>query len=220
MSVDTVDTDGVMVATIDDGKVNALSGEVISGIRSAVAVASEQGRPLVITGRDGCFSAGFDLAVMGGDDRARASALFADGARLYREVLEAPVPVVASCTGHALAGGALLLLTVDYRIGRSGPYRVGLNEVSIGMALPDFAVAMATHRLERRFLTSATMFAEVVGPDRAVAMGFLDETSDDPLGAALRSAATLGQLPHGAFASTKRRIRRRLHQELAALDVR
>ncbi len=180
-TVDTVDADGIIVAAIDDGKVNALSGPVIDGIRSAVALAVERGRPLVITGRDGCFSAGFDLAVMGGDDPKAASALFVDGARLYRDIVEAPVPVVASCTGHALAGGALLLLSADHRIGRSGPYRVGLNEVSIGMALPNFAVAMATHRLERRFLTSATLFAEVVPPDRAVAMGFLDEIDDDPL---------------------------------------
>lgn len=218
--VGTDEADGIIVAVIDDGKVNALSGPVIDGIRSAVALAVEQGRPLVITGRDGCFSAGFDLAVMGGDDRHGASALFADGARLYREIIEAPVPVVASCTGHALAGGALLLLSADHRIGRSGPYRVGLNEVSIGMALPNFAVAMATHRLERRFLTSATMFAEVGPPDRAVAMGFLDETDDDPLHVACRLAASLARLPHGAFAATKRRIRRGLQHDLAALDRR
>jgi enoyl-CoA hydratase len=220
VSVAAEDADGTIVATIDDGKVNALSGEVIDGIRSAIAVAAERGRPLVVTGRVGCFSAGFDLAVMGGDDREGASALFADGAHLYRDLIEAPVPVVASCTGHALAGGALLLLSADYRIGRSGPYRVGLNEVSIGMALPNFAVAMATHRLERRYLTTATMFAEVVPPDRAVVMGFLDEAVDDPLDAARKLASTLARLPQGAFAATKRRIRRGLHEELVALDRR
>jgi enoyl-CoA hydratase len=217
MTVDTRQVDGVVVATMDDGKVNVLSGEVIDGIRSAVAVATESGRPLVIAGRDGCFSAGFDLAVMRGD-RHLASALFADGAHLYREIIEAPVPIVVSCTGHALAGGALLLLSADYRVGRSGPYRVGLNEVSIGMALPGFAVAMATHRLDRRHLTAVTMFSEVVDPDRAVDLGFLDVTVDDPLPTACSFAASLAQLPGEAFAVTKRRIRRALTQELVALD--
>src|SRR5271166_695540 len=99
MSVDTVETDGIIVATIDDGKVNALSAELIDGIRSAVAMAAGRGRPLVLTGRDGCFSAGFDLAVMTGGDEDLVLALLSDGASLYRELVEAPVPIVASCTG-------------------------------------------------------------------------------------------------------------------------
>ncbi len=218
MSVVTEDVDGVVVASIDDGKANALSFDLVDTLRSTVATAAGQGHPLVLTGRDGCFSAGFDLAVMNSGDEERASALFAEGARLYREIVEAPVPVVAACTGHALAGGAILLLCADYRIGRTGPYRVGLNEVGIGMALPAFAVSIATHRLERRFLTSAAMFAEVVAPDRAVAMGFLDEVVDDPLPAALALAVSLAQLPHEAFAATKRRIRRGLTRELATLE--
>jgi enoyl-CoA hydratase len=214
----TESTDGVLLATIDDGKANALTFELVDELRAAVASATGQGQALVITGRDGCFSAGFDLAVMNGDDPERALALFAEGARLYREIVEAPVPVVASCPGHALAGGAILLLCADYRIGRNGPYKVGLNEVGIGMALPAFAVSIATHRLERRFLTSAAMFAEVVAPDRAMVMGFLDEVSDDPLAGALSLAETLARLPREAFADTKRRIRRGLTQELTVLE--
>ncbi len=220
MPVETEDADGCTVATIDDGKVNALSFELIASLRCVVAESAERRRPLVITGRDGCFSAGFDLAVMGGDQPDTAVALFTDGAHLYRELIEAPVPVVASCTGHALAGGALLLLSADYRIGRAGPYRIGLNEVAIGMALPSFAVAVATHRLEPSALTAATMFAEVASPDRAAAMGYLDEITDDPLSRACAYAASVARLPGGAFAATKRRVRRALREELAALDGR
>ncbi len=218
MSVTAEDVDGVLLVTIDDGKANALSFELVDSLRAVVASAVDQGQPLVLAGRDGCFSAGFDLAVMNGDDPDRALALFAEGARLYRELVEAPVPVVASCSGHALAGGAILLLCADHRIGRAGPYRVGLNEVGIGLALPAFAVSIATHRLESRYLTSATMFAEVVDPDRAMAMGFLDEVVDDPLPPALSLATSLSQLPHEAFATTKRRIRRGLVHELTALE--
>jgi enoyl-CoA hydratase len=124
--------------------------------------------------------------------------------------------VIVSCTGHALAGGALLLLSADYRIGRNGTYRLGLNETRIGLALPNFAVTLATHRLERRFLTAATMFAEVVPPARAVDMGYLDESVDDPLPRACALAQELAALPQEAFATTKRRIRRALQQELEA----
>jgi enoyl-CoA hydratase len=219
MSLTTEVTDGVLVASIDDGKANALTFDLVDGLRAAVASAAGDGRALLLTGRDGCFSAGFDLAVMNGDDQDQAAALFAAGARLYRELVEAPVPVVASCTGHALAGGAILLLCADHRIGRSGPYKVGLNEVAIGMALPAFAVSIASHRLERRSLTSAAMFAEVGDPDRAAAMGFLDDVVADPLTKALSFAASLAQLPGEAFAGTKRRIRRGLIQELTALEA-
>ena len=219
-SVDTVDADGLIVATIDDGKANALSFEIIDGIRSATAVASRRGQALVISGRDGYFSAGFDLAVVNSGENDLVSALFSDGALLFRELVEAPVPIVASCTGHALAGGALLLLGADYRIGRTGKYHVGLNEVRIGMALPAFAVTMAMHRLERRYLTAATMFAEVGSPERAMAMGYLDEVVDHPLTRASSFAASLAAFQREPFAVTKRRVRRELQRELAALDRR
>jgi enoyl-CoA hydratase len=220
MSVETAEVDGVLVATMDDGKANALSFEAIAALRSAVATASECSQALVITGREGNFCAGFDLAVINGGDPGRALDLFADGALLYREIVEAPIPVVASCTGHALAGGALLLLSADYRIGRPGPYRLGLNEVRIGMALPSFAAVMARHRLERRYLTAATMGAEIASPERALAMGFLDELVDDPLTGAHAWAASTAALPSDAFAVTKRRIRRPLQQELASQKLR
>jgi enoyl-CoA hydratase len=214
MSVVTADVDGIMVTTVDDGKVNALSFEIMHGLQEAIATASERGQPLVITGRDGCLSAGFDLAVVNSGDWDPIGALFAEGAALYGAIVAAPIPVIMSCTGHALAGGALLLLSADYRIGRNGTYRLGLNETRIGLALPNFAVVLATHRLERRFLTTATMFAEVGSPARAVDMGFLDESVDDPLSRALSLAQELATLPQESFAVTKRRIRRTLQQEL------
>jgi enoyl-CoA hydratase len=216
MRVVTAEVDGVTVTTVDDGKVNALSFEIMEGIRSGITAASERGQPLVITGREGCFSAGFDLAVVNSGEVDRITALFVEGAALYRAIVAAPIPVIVSCTGHALAGGALLLLSADYRIGRNGTYRLGLNEGRIGMALPHFAVVLATHRLERRFLTTATMFAEVVSPERAVDMGYLDERVDDPLPSARALAEELATLPPEAFAVTKRRIRRALQQELDA----
>jgi enoyl-CoA hydratase len=216
MSVVTADVDGVVVTTVDDGKVNALTFELMEGLRSGLARASEQGRPLVITGRDGCLSAGFDLAVVNSGEADRIAALFGAGAELYGAMVAAPIPVIVSCTGHALAGGALILLSADYRIGRNGSYRLGLNETRIGLGLPNFAVSLATHRLERRYLTAATMFAEVVPPARAVDMGYLDETVDDPLPRACALAQELASLPQEAFALTKRRIRRTLQQELEA----
>jgi enoyl-CoA hydratase/carnithine racemase len=219
MSVERSEIDGVLVVTMDDGKANALTTELLLALRAAVEDASHRQLPLVISGRDGCFCGGFDLGVMSGGRREQVADLFLLGSRLYRDVLEAPVPVVASCTGHALAGGALLLLVADYRVGRAGPYRIGLNEVAIGLPLPPVATAVAADRLTPRHLTASTLFAEVVAPDDAMARGFLDEVAADPLAAACAVATRSAELPARAFATTKRRIRRALVAELAALDT-
>jgi enoyl-CoA hydratase len=212
----TIDTTGAIVsATLDDGKVNALTFDVLAQLQQAVATAVDTRKPLVIAGRPGQFCAGFDLSVMRGGDWDETVALTTEGGRLFKAILEASVPVVVACTGHALAAGALLLLSADERIGAPGAFKIGLNEVRIGMTLPPFAVALARERLEQRSLTSATMLAESAAPERAVALGYLDGLSDDPVGAATRIAERFaGELVPDAFAATKARVRAPLLAQL------
>lgn len=217
MTVHSVKADGIVLASLDDGRANTLSISMIEGLRSAIVEAETAKWPLVVTGRDGYCSAGFDLTVMKGGRQELVSELLNAGLDLFRAMIESPIPILISCTGHALAGGALLLLSADYRIGRSGSYQVGLNEVQIGMALPSTAVAIAAHRLERRFLTRATMFAEVVAPDQAVEFGYLDEVVEEPLTRARSFAATMRKLSPEAFATTKRRLRRVLVPHLSGV---
>jgi enoyl-CoA hydratase len=208
-----------LVATIDDGKANALSLEVIEGLRSAVATACADMRTLVIVGRDGQFCAGFDLSVMRGGDAAEISSLLTEGGKLFREILEVPIPVIAACTGHALAGGALILLACDYRVGCQGAFKIGLNEVRIGMPLPTFALAMARHRIAVSDLTSATLFGEIYDPDDATTTGYLDTLDRDPLARSLSVADRLANLPQVPFSVTKRRLREPLLTELAHLGL-
>lgn len=219
MGVRNMSRDGVLVATIDDGKANALSFEVIADIRKTVRDAAQSGRPLVLAGREGSFCAGFDLRVMRSGDQSSIRALLTDGASLFREICEAPVPVIAACTGHALAGGALLLLCADQRVGPQKPCQIGLNEVRIGMPLPKFAVALARHRLAPAHLSTATMFGYVNEPDKARTIGYLDNLAEDPIATAVDIAARLTDLPAEAFATTKKRIRAPLLEEFAALGM-
>jgi enoyl-CoA hydratase len=208
----------VAVATLDDGKANALSFDVIAGLKSALDTATEARRPLVVAGTDRSFCGGFDLAVMSSGDRAGISALLTNGAALYRAMCEAPIPVVVACTGHALAGGALLLLSADYRIGRSGDFKIGLNEVRLGIPLPKFAVCLVRHRLDPR-CEAAALFAEVATPERAVQIGYLDEVVADPLAAAVDFATEAGKLPAKVFALSKARLRARMLTEIAELGM-
>jgi enoyl-CoA hydratase len=212
-----VDDGKVCVATIDDGKANALSFDVIAQLRDALSSAVDQQQTFVIAGRDGYFCAGFDLTVMTGGDKKQVSALLGAGADLLREMVLAPVPVVAAVTGHALAAGALILLSADDRIGPSAPCKIGLNEVRINMALPRFACTLARHRIPSHHLSAATMFAEVAGPQRALEMGYLDTLSDTVTDTALARAVAHAALPHEPFAVTKKRIRAGLVSEFEAL---
>jgi enoyl-CoA hydratase len=81
------------------------------------------------------------------------------GAELLLKIYMHPQPVIIGCTGHAVAAGALLLLTGDYRIGISGDFKIGLNETSIGLSLPTFGLELARDRLDGRYLNRANMGA-------------------------------------------------------------
>jgi enoyl-CoA hydratase/carnithine racemase len=167
----------VLVLHIDDGKANALSASLLAAIAGAVRSAeSDDGiRAVVLHGREGRFSGGFDLSVMTSGDLAAIVSLVSDGGDLVRLLYGASVPVVAACTGHALAAGALLLLGCDVRIGADIDAKIGLNEVAIKMVLPHWAMTMAGERLSRRHLQTAVANARITTPRDAVDVGFLDE---------------------------------------------
>src|SRR5438105_13642725 len=127
MSVSLERDGAVAVISIDDGKANALSPDVLSALSEAFDKAEADGASAVLLqGRPGRFSAGFDLSIMtSGVEPMRA--LVTQGAELLLRVFTYPVPVVAACTGHALAAGALLLLVSDVRVGAEGEFKIGLN---------------------------------------------------------------------------------------------
>lgn len=166
--------DQVGVIRIDDGKANALSPALIDGINAAIdqAEADDVGA-IALIGREGKFCAGFDLSVMGAS-REQAFALLNAGGLLALRLFEMPKSVVIGATGHAMAMGALLLLSADERIGADGPYKIGLNEVQIGMALPAMGVQLAKERLQTKYLTRAVINAELFTPEEAVDVGYLD----------------------------------------------
>ena len=187
----------VTVLHLDDGKANALSFELIAAIRAAVTEAADDDAvgAVVIHGRDGRFSGGFDLDVMFGGDMAQIITLVADGGDLVRQLWGSGVPVVAACTGSAVAAGALMLLGCDVRVGADVPAKIGLNEVAIKMVLPDWALTIAIERLSKRHVHRATANARLTGPGEAVDTGFLDEVvpADELLDRAVEVATGLAE---------------------------
>lgn len=203
-SVSTELRDGVACVTIDDGKANALSHAVIEALQESLKQAESEASALLLTGRDGRFSAGFDLKVMrSGAEAARG--LVGAGAELLLAFYNSPLPIVSACTGHALAAGALVLLASDLRVGAEGEYSIGLPETGIGMTLPMFAMELARDRLSKRHFDRATCHAAVYTAESAVDAGFLDETvpAAQLHARALAEAVRLGALPRRAFAGSK-----------------
>ncbi len=131
---------------MDDGKVNVLSIPMLGEINAALDQAESAGAVVVLTGRDGRFSGGFDLAVLraGGPD---ALTMLRGGFDLAERLLTFPTPVVVACSGHAIAMAAFLLLSGDYRIGAAGPFKITANEVAIGLPMPMAAIEICRQRL-------------------------------------------------------------------------
>jgi enoyl-CoA hydratase len=200
----------VAVVTMDDGKANALGYALMDGVDAALARAEREAAAVVLVGRQGRFSAGFDLAeMMGGADKVRA--MITRGADFLLRLYALPMPLVVACTGHALAGGALLVLTGDVRVAARGAFRIGLNEVQLGLPVPVLAMELARDRLSPAHLTAATLFSEVVDPEGALPRGWVDELASEEglVDAALGHARRLEALPRDAYAKTKASLRQR-----------
>jgi enoyl-CoA hydratase len=211
--------DGIAWIAIDDGKVNALSKEMIGEIGGALDAAESAGAVTVLSGREGIFSAGFDLPTFKRGPDAGVEMVRA-GAGLIERLLAFPHPVLTVCTGHAYPMGAFLMLSADVRLGVAGPWRIGMNEVAIGLTVPKFAVELARHRLTPPGfvrITTAPMFA----PEEALRLGYLDRVldADQLAGAVEEEASRLRALDMPSFAATKARINERaLHAVRAAAN--
>ena len=208
--------DGIAWITLDDGKVNALSTALLRELGAALDAAERDGALVVLRGREGIFSAGFDLASFRRGAEAGVE-MVRTGAQLVLRLLALPRPVLTVCTGHAYPMGAFLMLAADVRFGVAGAWRIGMNETAIGLTVPNFAVELARHRLTPPGfvrIQSAAMF----GPEEALRLGYLDRLLDpDRLADAVREEASrLRALDGPSFAATKARINERALQAVRA----
>ena len=196
---------GAAWITMDDGKVNAMSVDLLEEIAARLDEA-EAAAVTVLSGRPGVFSAGFDLNVFKQGPVASAEMVTA-GVKLILKLLGHPRPVLALCTGHAYPMGAFLLLCADVRIGVAGDARIGLNEPAIGIDIPQFAVELARWRLAP-FASSRLQTAKMLAPERAREAGYLDEVvaPSELLSAALSEVERLAALDRASFAASKARI--------------
>lgn len=209
--------DGIATLTLNNGKVNAISPEVIAAFNDALDQAVQARAVVIITGQPGILSAGYDLKVMTSSPQ-NAISLVTQGSTLARRLLSHPFPVVVACPGHAVAKGAFLLLSADYRIGVEGAFNIGLNEVQIGMTMHHAGIELARDRLRKSAFNRAVINAELFNPQQALQAGFLDQVVDSQAlhETARQVAAHLQKLNMKAHAQTKLKVRDALLHTLDA----
>jgi enoyl-CoA hydratase len=200
--------DGIATITLDDGKANAFSIAMLEAVHAAFDRAEGDGAVTVIRGREGYFSAGFDLKVFR-EEPERIVEMLTLGATLCERVLAFPRPVLVACSGHAIAAGSFLPLAADLRIGVEGPFKIGLNAVQIGLTVPLFVVELARQRLHPAHFDRAVVNATMYEPADAVAAGFLDRAvpAEEFLRETEVAAAELATLNAEAHLATKLRAR-------------
>ena len=207
------------IITINNGKANAISHEVITGLNAGLDKAEQEDKIIILTGTTGIFSGGFDLKVMTKSPES-AKELVTKGSKLSLRMLSFPKPIIIACNGHAIAKGAFLLLSADYRIGVEGDFKIGLNEVMIGMTMHNAGVAIAKARLPEVYLNRSVNNAEIFSSKDAITAGFLDVivSEDDLLPTAIKVAEMFAKLNKKAHAATKLKVRKP-HLEALAIAI-
>ncbi|MCY4533279.1 MAG: crotonase/enoyl-CoA hydratase family protein [Gammaproteobacteria bacterium] len=213
--------DDIAIVTMDDGKANAFGPNMIAAVNASLDRAADDARAVLLTGRPGLFSGGFDLKVIRSGDAEAAKTMRLAGTRLMMRLYGLPLPLVIAAPGHAVALGAFCLLTADYRVGTAGNFNIGLNETSIGLSLPPFGLMLARERLSKRYLARAAIGATMFSPENAKDAGFLDEVVavEDLRETALSAARRLIELDGTAYAAVKDGLRgESIATVLAGLD--
>jgi enoyl-CoA hydratase/carnithine racemase len=173
-----IDHDGVIELAMDRPPVNALNQAFIDQMIKELGDSAKRGaKAVVLSGRDGFFSAGLDVPELLQLDRDAISAFWNSFFVLMNTMAALPVPVVAAITGHAPAGGAILALHADYRIAAQGDYKIGLNEVRVGLPVPRNIIGVLEYVVGARTATRMAVSGTLMSPDEALAIGLIDEVT-------------------------------------------
>lgn len=199
----------ISLIAMDDGKANAMSVQMLKELNSALDQAETAGSPVILAGRENMFSGGFDLGVFKTGDQEQILEMLTLGAELSYRLLSYPLPIIAACTGHAIAMGTFILLSCDYRIGASGNSRFAANEVAIGLTVPYFAIEVVKNRVTNKHRSKTVGLAHFYDVDEALEAGFLDQVAetDQVLADATLKAEEILKLDMDAHYNSKARLR-------------
>jgi enoyl-CoA hydratase len=197
--------DDISIITLDDGKANVFSPKMIQDVNECLDKVPTESGALIITGREGMFSAGFDLKIISAGDIQATMDMSLSGFKLLSRIFSFPRPVLAACSGHGIALGTFLLCCCDYRIGVKGDFMIGANEMRTNMVIPIPILELISHRVSSSHKYRAILGAEMYSLQNGVEAGLIDEIvdSNDLMEAAKLKAKDLASMGHPSYSLTK-----------------
>ena len=197
--------DNISTITLDDGKANVFSSEMSKQVNACLDQVETESGCLIITGKEGMFSAGLDLKTIQGGDIEKIQEMSVSAFKLLARIFSFPRPVIAACSGHGIALGTFLLCCCDYRIGVKGEFMLGANEMRTNMVIPTPILELIKFRVNESHKYRAVLGAEMYTLEKAQEAGLIDEvvSSEDLMKAALEKAKDLGTMGHPSYTITK-----------------
>ena len=197
--------ENISVITLDDGKANVFSTKMSTDINECLDEVSKEDGCIVLTGREGMFSAGFDLKTLQGGDMDQIQEMTTTGFKLLSRIFSFPRPVIAACSGHGIALGTFLLCCCDYRIGIKGDFMLGANEMRTNMVIPPPILELIKFRVAQSHKYIAVLGAEMYTFENAKEAGLIDEVVDSNIlmETAFNKAKDLATMGHPSYSMTK-----------------
>jgi enoyl-CoA hydratase len=197
--------DDISIITLDDGKANVFSPQMIQDVNECLDKVPTESGALIITGRDGMFSAGFDLKIISAGDMQATMDMSLSGFKLLSRLFSFPRPILAACSGHGIALGTFLLCCCDYRIGVKGDFMIGANEMRTNMVIPIPILELISHRVSASHKYRAILGAEMYSIESGVEAGLIDQVVDPEnlMETAMLKAKDLATMGHPSYTLTK-----------------
>ena len=206
----------ISIITLDDGKANVFSPKMIQDVNDCLDQVPTQKGALIITGRDGMFSAGFDLKIISAGEMSAITEMTTNGFRLLSRIFSFPRPVLGACSGHGIALGTFLLCCCDYRIGVKGEFMIGANEMRTNMVIPTPILELIKFRVSNGHKYRAILGAEMYSIEDGIEAGLIDEVveSENLMEASMHKIKDLANMGHPSYTLTKELLIQELHQKI------
>jgi len=197
--------DDISIITLDDGKANVFSPDMIQDVNECLDKVPLESGALIITGRQGMFSAGFDLKIISAGDMQATMDMSLSGFKLLSRLFSFPRPILAACSGHGIALGTFLLCCCDYRVGVKGDFMIGANEMRTNMVIPIPILELINHRVSSSPKYIAILGAEMYSIENGIGAGLIDEVVDaeNLMETAMLKAKDLATMGHPSYTLTK-----------------
>ena len=213
----TIETkDDISIITLNDGKANVFSSQMTQDINECLDKVSNEKGCLIITGKEGMFSAGFDLKTLQGGDVKLIQEMTLTGFKLLSRIFSFPRPIIAACSGHGIALGTFLLCCCDYRIGIKGDFMLGANEMRTNMVIPPPILELIKFRVAQSHKYRAVLGAEMYSLSDGKNAGLIDEIvePEDLFRTAMEKAKDLATMGHPSYSLTKELFIGEVHKKI------